>query len=349
MVGIWRLVALAAVVATTVTMAACRHHHEHGSNERPNIVVSIHPVASLVNHLVDGWADVQTLLPPGGNPHGFELTPRQLQMLSTADILVVVGMDLDPWAEKAARDAGRSDLRIIRFSDLVGITDGEDEHAAHDDHDHDHDHHGHDHAHPAANPNAADAATLPTLTDAGHQHHDHSGPNAHLWLDPILVDRFIAQLAIRVEPTLPRNLRQSLRMRANMARHEVFRVDVDFRAATERLRSRKLVTFHNAFDLLAERYELEVVAHLTEIELAPGGEVTPRQLRETIDAVTRYNLKVIYAEPQFPDTAMQAIRQQTGVQILRLDPQGHPEVEGYRTWFEMMRSNMATLVQGQNL
>jgi zinc transport system substrate-binding protein len=92
-----------------------------------------------------------------------------------------------------------------------------------------------------------------------------------------------------------------------------------------------------------------VVAHLTEIELAPGGEVTPRQLRETIDAVTRYNLKVIYAEPQFPDTAMQAIRQQTGVQILRLDPQGHPEVEGYRTWFEMMRSNMATLVQGQNL
>lgn len=114
------------------------------------------------------------------------------------------------------------------------------------------------------------------------------------------------------------------------------------------VKNKKLVTFHNAFDLLAERYGMEVIAHLTEIELSHGGEVPPKQLLAVKNAVTKHELKVIYSEPQFPDRAMQAIREASNVEILRLDPLGNPNVEGYRNYFEMMESNLQTLVKGQS-
>lgn len=111
---------------------------------------------------------------------------------------------------------------------------------------------------------------------------------------------------------------------------------------------KQLVTFHNAFDLLAERYGLEVVEHLTEIELAGGREVTPEQLDEVTHAVEAHGLKVLYAEPQFPDRALHAVRQATGVAILRLDPLGNPNQDGYRDYFEMMESNLKVLAEGQS-
>ena len=58
-------------------------------------------------------------------------------------------------------------------------------------------------------------------------------------------------------------------------------------------------------------------------------------------------LKTIYAEPAYPDTALHAIAEATGAKVLRLDDLGGPQREGYRTYFEMMESNLKVLVEGQ--
>jgi zinc transport system substrate-binding protein len=356
----------AVVLALLLGLSGCgRHEPQARRGGPPVIVVSISPLASLTNYLVQDWADVRTLAPPGANPHGFELTASQLRSIADADLLIVVGMNLDPWAERAAREAGRKGLPILRFSDLVGKTKpapGEPQVTAdaHDDHDHeghDHAHDDHDHAHgaPAAKPDAAaTAAAAPAVAkdehaDHDHDHdHDHSGPNAHLWVDPVLAREFVGALAARIEPLFA-DKAQSLRMRANMAQSQIAKLDVAFRERLARVPVKELVTFHNAFDLLAERYGLKVIAHLTEIDIAPGGEVAPRQLIQTIEAVQKFDLKVIYAEPQFPDSAMNAVRQQTGVQVLRLDGHGHPGYAGHLDYIKLMEYNLETLVQGQSL
>ena len=88
--------------------AAARFHGMHATAPpaaaagKPVIAVSIFPVASLVEQLTDGWAEVVTLLPASASPHDAECTPDQLRLVARADLLVVVGAGLDPWAEKAA-------------------------------------------------------------------------------------------------------------------------------------------------------------------------------------------------------------------------------------------------------
>jgi ABC-type Zn uptake system ZnuABC Zn-binding protein ZnuA len=58
---------------------------------------------------------VQVLMPPGASPHGYEPGPDAVRALSKAEILFVVGRDLDGWAENLARGANPK-MRIERLA-----------------------------------------------------------------------------------------------------------------------------------------------------------------------------------------------------------------------------------------
>ena len=113
--------------------------------------------------------------------------------------------------------------------------------------------------------------------------------------------------------------------------------------------NKQLVTFHNAFDLPAKRYGLEVLAHLAELDIAPGGDVSPKQIDDVVDAARKHKLKVIYTEPQFPPQAVETVQREAGLQLLPLDPEGDPVTGGYKTYQDMMRWNLKNLVQGQSI
>ncbi len=264
---------------------------------KPVIGVSIFPLASLVRQLTGEWADVVTLLPAEASPHNVELTADQVRQLDRAQLLVVVGAGLDPWAERAATAMNSSRLEVFRFADL--------------------------------------------LTDL-------KLVNNHLWLDPVLTRQFVAALSDKLQRQFPARA-DSVRAAAKKLDDDLKKIDDDYRAGLASVPQRDLITFHNAFDLIASRYGLNVVVRLTDIEASPGGEVTPDKYREAVDAVQKHKLKTLYAEPEFPSQVIEALRRQTGAEVLVLDPQGNPAVDGYRTYQDMMRTNLKTLIEGQSL
>jgi ABC-type Zn uptake system ZnuABC Zn-binding protein ZnuA len=262
--------------------------------QKPVLAVSIFPVASLVQQLSGDWAEVVTLLPPGASPHSAGMSADQVRAVSRAKLLVVVGMDLDSWAEKAAAASGSSPP-TVRFADLVG----------------------------APPPN-----------------------NNHLWLDPVLAKQCAAALAVKLEEQFPEHA-PATKKSAEILLADLTRLDGEYREQLAAVPRKELITFHNAFDLIAERYGLKILVRLTDIELAPGGEVTPDKFREAIDAVHKYGVKTLYCEPEFPDQAVQALKRETGADVLTLDPEGSPALGGFHTYQEMMRANLRTLVNGQ--
>src|SRR6266567_6751157 len=107
-------------VAVFLTAAGgCDRGAPTGSVGKPVIAVSIFPLANLTEQLTGDWADVVLLLPASESPHEAELTPDKTGQLARADFAVVVGMGLDPWAEKAIEAADNKRLRVVRFSDLI--------------------------------------------------------------------------------------------------------------------------------------------------------------------------------------------------------------------------------------
>ncbi len=141
---------------------------------------------------------------------------------------------------------------------------------------------------------------------------------------------------------------QAIQVNSEKLLAELAQLDKELADMLTPLAVKELVTFHNAFDPLAERYGLKVVAHLADIDLAPGGEVRSSDLVQAIQAIRKHNLKVVYAEPQFPAKAVEMIARETGARVLKLDPEGNPNTPGYTTYQELLRTNAKTLVDGQS-
>ncbi len=280
----------------------------------PVIAATIYPLAEVARQLVGDEAKVVCLLPPGQSPHGHELTASSMAQLRRAKLLVKVGLGVDPWANDAARNI--EGLSTIEFAHAVNIERKEDDHEHLPDHEHAH----------------------------APDHHPHGPINPHIWLDPVLMRRFVGPLAAALADHLPD---QATTIEANRAKFvdELDALDADYRAAMADVPRGRLVTFHDAFDHLAKRYGLTVDATLISTQ-APAAGVTMAGLEQTITAIREHDIRVIFTEPQFAPDAVRRLEQQTGVRALMLDPLGDPYSDNRAGYIPMMRYNLGQLVEG---
>ena len=83
--GLFGVFLLCAVV---LCAGACKHSTPSG---RPIVAVSVMPQAWFVEQLAGSLVQVETLLPPGANPHSFEPRMEQVAAVSRAAVYVKVG------------------------------------------------------------------------------------------------------------------------------------------------------------------------------------------------------------------------------------------------------------------
>ncbi len=67
------------------------------------VVTTIYPLALIVKEVGGDSVDVQVLIPPGFSPHTFEPTPSTSSALNDAQLFLLVGANLEPWAEQAIK------------------------------------------------------------------------------------------------------------------------------------------------------------------------------------------------------------------------------------------------------
>lgn len=71
-----------------------------------SVYTSIYPLAFVAQAVAGDYARVQTVLPPGAEPHEFELSPQHVVDVQRADLFIYNGADLDAWAERLASQIG---------------------------------------------------------------------------------------------------------------------------------------------------------------------------------------------------------------------------------------------------
>lgn len=85
---------LSAIMITAI-MAGCSITAEKtGSEVNPSgvkVLVSILPQADFVGSIGGDKVEVTVLIPPGANPEDYEMSPRQIQKISEADMYITVG------------------------------------------------------------------------------------------------------------------------------------------------------------------------------------------------------------------------------------------------------------------
>jgi len=110
------------------------------------------------------------------------------------------------------------------------------------------------------------------------------------------------------------------------------------------VKDRDIITFHEAFPYFAKEFNLNIVAV---IEREPGAEPSPEELAVTIKTVKEANVKALFAEPQYPAKAAQAIARETGAKVYPLDPAVTGDTDGgaYDSYLNVMERNLQTLLE----
>ena len=85
----------------------------------PMVVVSIKPIHSIVQSLMEGVASPELLLKSNNSAHTFHLKPSQIKMIENADLVVSIGDEFEIGLRRAFKNFDESKrLEISRMTSL---------------------------------------------------------------------------------------------------------------------------------------------------------------------------------------------------------------------------------------
>lgn len=275
----------------------------------PKVVVSIAPVHSLVAAVMKGVAEPVLLVSGAASPHQYRLKPSQMRGLRQADLIVWVDETIEGFMPRVIQ-ALPEDQAVVRLSTIKGMGLRTSRHGgvwqAHEDaHHHGHHHHG----------------------------HDEEGVDGHVWLDPDNA-RIFAEHLTQVLSELDG---------VNQTRYEANRdalvdalaiLDKEIREALAPVGKQPFMVFHDAYQYFEKRYGLNAVGA---VSVSAQHKPSAKRLRVLRQRLVRENVRCLFKEPQFPDSAVRVITEGRNIRTASLDPMGSALATGAEMYFELMR------------
>lgn len=279
---------------------------------RLNIVTTTTDLASIAESVGGEHVEVTSLARGTDDPHHIRPRPAFARRLAEADVLIVVGLDLEHgWLPDLVSTAGNNRIRpgrpgridASRNVDVIGVAPGPVDHA-----------HGHAHSHGAGNP--------------------------HYLLDPanaLIAAEAIATRLRRLDEANAEAYRKNL----DAFRRELEEKMEEWQAALAPFEGSPIITYHATYDYFARRYGFSIVETL---EPSPGIEPTPRHISRLIPRMRDEGVTMIWSEPVRPTRLLARLADETGAVVVQLAefPGAVPDTERY---IELIDHNVRQVVE----
>jgi len=266
------------------------------------VVSSIATLGSIAREVGGDRVSVETLSKGYQDPHFVEAKPSFILKLHDADLLVLVGRELEigwlPPLIQQSRNAkiqpgGAGYLDASLTVKILDIPTGQITRAMGD-------------VHPMGNP--------------------------HYWLDPGNGRRIAQAIQQKLTAVSPADGPYFAQRYAEFDKR-LAEAEKRWDAAMAPYKGAKIVTYHRSWPNFAERFNIDVVGY---VEPKPGIPPSPSHTLEVMQEIKRDNVKVIAVEPYFDLKTPNAIARETGAQVLVLSPSvgGVKEASSYIALFD---------------
>src|SRR5215475_10961066 len=259
-------------------------------------------LAALAQEIGGDKVDVESIARGYQDPHFVEAKPSFLLKLRRADLLIVVGLELEiGWLPPLIAQSTNPKIQVgasgyfdaSRFAKILEIPTGAVTRAEGD-------------VHPQGNP--------------------------HYWLDPENGLRIAKGIADKFSEMRPADAAYFAQRYSEFAQ-KIKQADQQWQAQMKPYASRKIVTYHRSWPNFAEHFALNVAGY---VEPRPGIPPSPQHTVELIGQMKRENIKIIAVEPYFDLKTPNAIARDTGGTVVVLTPSvgGEKEVTDYFKLFD---------------
>ncbi|MEV4344040.1 metal ABC transporter substrate-binding protein [Actinoplanes sp. NPDC049596] len=264
------------------------------------VVTAFYPLQFLSERIGGDQVRVSNLTKPGAEPHDIELTPRQVGDVAGAGLVVYLE-GFQPAVDEAVAQEGKDHaFDAASVVTLLAAAEG-------DDHDHEHE------------------------TAEG-------GMDPHVWLDPVRFATIADKLGERLGQADPAHA-ADYKARATALHTELDQLNTEYATGLKTCARRELVTSHEAFHYLADRYDLTEVG-ITGI--SPEAEPSPQRLAEVARTARATGTTTIFFETLVSPAVAETIAREVGARTAVLDP-----LEGLtdpaQDYFSVMRANLGAI------
>jgi len=267
-----------------------------------NVVTTLTDLASLTQEGGGDKVDVQALAKGYQDPHFVEPKPSFLLQLRNADLLVLVGLDLEiGWLPPLITQSGNGRIQpggqgyldASQFAEILEIPQGNVTRAEGD-------------VHPLGNP--------------------------HYWLDPNNGRRMAKGIANKLSEMDPPD-QAYFQQREQDFEKRLQEADKKWLALMAPYRGRKVVTYHRSWPNFARHFNLDVIGY---IEPRPGIPPTPSHTIELVNQMKREGVKLQLIEPYFDLKTPNSIASMVNGKVVVLMPSvgGKPEITDYFKLFD---------------
>ena len=275
-----------------------------------SIVATSNIVADWARHVGGDRVTVFSLLPIGADPHSFQPGTRDVVRVADADLVLTVGLDLEAaWLTELVNSAAAQPDRVVVLGEAI---------------------------------DALEFADKPGRLYARPQ----GPPDPHFWFDPMRVKRAVSDIAARLSALDPDGAR-TYGANAETYNQELDELDTWIREQVDQVPPdrRLLVTSHDSFQYLADRYGLTVVGAVFP-DFTTEREPSPSELAELVTQMRETAVGAVLTETTVSDRLAQAVARETGATVvngLYTGSLGRPG-SGAETYVEMMRADVTEIV-----
>jgi len=280
------------------------------ADSKLHIITATTDLAALAQEVGGEKVDLESIARGYQDPHFVEAKPSFLLKLRHADLLIVVGLELEiGWLPPLISQSTNPKIQVgapgyfdaSRFAKILEIPTGQVTRAEGD-------------VHPLGNP--------------------------HYWLDPENGLRIAKGIQNKLSEMRPGDAAY-FAQRYDSFEQRLKQADEKWLAEMKPYSGRKIITYHRSWPNFAEHFHLDVVGY---VEPRPGIPPSPQHTVELIGQMKRDGIKVIVVEPYFDLKTPNAIARDTGAQVVVLMPSvgGEKEITDY---FKLFDYDIAKLKQ----
>lgn len=94
--------------------------------DKISVVTTIYPMYDFVKNIAGDKAEVINLVPAGTEPHDFELSTGDMQLMEQADMFVYNGAGMEHFVDKTLNSISNSNLIVVEAAEKIAPIKGED-------------------------------------------------------------------------------------------------------------------------------------------------------------------------------------------------------------------------------
>lgn len=267
-----------------------------------NVVAATEDLAAIAREVGGDHVTVDSIAKGYQDPHFVEAKPSFILKLQRADILILVGRDLEiGWLPPLIQQSRNSKVQVGADGYLDASLQ-------------------------------ARILELPQGQITRAEGDVHPLGNPHYWLDPENGKIIAKEIADRFTKFRPSD-RSYFEGRLADFTNRLDAAEKKWVAMMAPYKGTKVVTYHRSFPNFAERFGLDIVGY---VEPKPGIPPTPQHTLDVINEMKRQNVKLVLVEPYFDLKTPNAIGRETGAAVLVMPPSvgGVKEVTDYFKLFD---------------